>query len=310
MKHVIIFIFLFTLTKVSNAQNLDFLKGFNCEILIDENYGKFDRNKFDIIIPNNTEPHGLIIYLHGGGFINGDKEMLYRRKDDVLFFLENNIAVATINYRYLQINDSLGVNACLHDIKTALQFIRFNALKYNIDKSRVAAYGSSAGAGSSLFLAFHDEMAIEGDSTLLGESTRLKCVGAIGTQSTYNVFAWKKIIPWYRIVTFIKRKSFNNDAANFYGYPNYKSFKANHTGILKDLNMLEMIDSQDPPVYLVNLMKESFPKNKSVIQHHRKHAEILSKTLTAFGVKNYLYTHKHGIDKDFPVRVFLVNNLR
>ena len=62
---------------------------------------------------------------------------------------------------------------------------RFNAEKYNIDKTRIACTGGSAGAGTALWLAFSDEMAEpENPDPVLRESTRLTCAGAFATQST------------------------------------------------------------------------------------------------------------------------------
>jgi hypothetical protein len=60
-------------------------------------------------------------------------------------------------------------------------------------------------------------------------------------------------------------------------------------------------------------MKENFPKNDNVVQHHRKHAIVVSKTLKKNNVKNYLYTSKiieNEKDVDFKIREFIVGNLK
>jgi acetyl esterase/lipase len=100
------------------------------------------------------------------------------------FYLAPNIGVATINYRYRKNKDSLGVKVCIDDVQKAIQFLRFNSEKYNLDTAKIACYGSSAGAGMSLYFALHDDLATPKDLTLLGESTRLTCAGAIYTQAT------------------------------------------------------------------------------------------------------------------------------
>lgn len=313
MRSIFLLIFLCSLKMEVTSQNLDYLNSNECDILYNESYGVYKQNLFDIILPKNSNTHSLVIYIHGGGFIHGDKTELYSKKDDLLYFLKNNIAVATINYRYFRNDDSLGVKVCLEDITRALQYIRFNSKQYNIDKERIGVYGGSAGAGSSLYLAFHDDMAIIGNTTLLGESTRVKCAGAFETQATYDLFAWKRIIPWLRTVTLIKRKYFYNSAANFYGFKDYKSFKSKKKEITKSLDMLGMIDSNDPPIYLMNMMKENFPKNNNIIQHHKKHAIAVSKVLNKNNVENYLFTEK-SLDKDGSInltfREFLVNKLK
>ncbi len=313
MKHLIIFTVFVNLIIVAQAQSLDYMNQEDYRAIFNVSYGEFERNKFDIILPTLESKHGLAIFIHGGGFVDGDKKDYYKRKDDIKYFIENNIAVATINYRYRNSDDSIGVKLCLQDIKRAIQFMRFNAAEYNIDKTRIGCYGGSAGAGSSLYFAFHDDMAIEGDPSILGQSTRIKCAGAIATQATYNVFRWRKVVPGLWIGLILKRKFFYDVAANFYGYPNYKSFKKQKKEISESLDMLDMIDDEDPPVYLMNLMEETFPANDNIIQHHREHAIAVSKKLNKHGVKNYLFTSKHvDAESDIQptIKEFMVQHLK
>ena len=71
--------------------------------------------------------------------------------------IDNGVSFATINYRFKNNND--GILTSLKDAKRALQFLRFNSDKYKIDKSKIGVMGSSAGATSSLWLGFFDDMA-------------------------------------------------------------------------------------------------------------------------------------------------------
>ena len=298
-----------------NAQKPDFLTSIDCTIAQNERYGDNKENVFDIFLPKTNKPTALIIFIHGGGFINGDKDECYKwRKEDITYFLKNNIAFATINYRFFNSNDSVGVKKCIADIKTALQYIRFHAKKYNINKELIGCYGISAGAGSSLYLAFHDDLAIKNDTTLLGESTRIKCAGAIATQATYDVFRWLKFIPNLRLVVNLKKKQFYNFIANFYGYPDYKSFEPNRTKLIQQLDMLEMITPDDPPIYVMNLQKERFPKNYGIIEHHRGHAIILDETLKKQHVEHEVFIYSKTIktenDIHSPLKEFMVNHLK
>lgn len=297
----------------ASSQNPDYLDPAKCNALFNESYGTHERNIFDLILPKDEDPHALIIYVHGGGFTHGDKTELYSRKEDILHFLDNNIAVATINYRYFRSDDSLGVKVCIDDVTRALQYLRFHAKKYNIDKERVGMYGTSAGAGSVLYLAFHDEMAVEGNPTLLGESTRIKFGGALHTQATYDIFAWRKFIPFLRSVELTKRRYFYNSIANFYGYPDYKSFKPNRKEITASLDMLALIDPKDPPIYLKNTQKGRFPKNIDLIEHHRKHVIAVARVLEKNSIEHQVYTYKDlkGDPEDhMPFREFAVSKLK
>ncbi len=284
-------------------------------VLKNERYGPAERNVFDIVLPVSDKPTPLVIYIHGGGFTGGDKNVPFEwRKQDVAYFLEHNIAFASINYSYYKTNDSLGVNRCLKDVRTALQFIRHHADRYNISKELIGCYGHSAGAGSSLFLAFHDDFALKNDTTLLGESTRIKCAGALDTQATYDLFRWMDFIPNLKMVVNLMRKSFYAAISGFYGYPDYESFKPVQARTVKPLDMLNMISPDDPPIYVMNLQKQRFPVSFGIIEHHRKHALILDRILNEQKVEHQVYVRKPKIKKEadikLPVREFLTEHLK
>jgi len=310
-----IILFISFISLFVNAQYTDFLIGIDCKILQNEKYGKAERNVFDIIMPASGKPTALIIFIHGGGFAFGDKKDAYEYgKDDIKYYLEKGVAFATISYQFYKTDDSIGIGRCLNDVKTALQYIRHNALKYNIDKEFIGCYGISAGAGSSLYLGFHDDMAFKNDTTLLGESTRIKCAGAIATQATYDLFRWMDYIPNLKFVVSLRKKQFYNSIANFYGYRDYHSFKPMEKIVPQQFDMLRMISADDPPIYVINLKEERFPKNYDIIQHHREHALVLSEYLEKSGVKHFVYVYNDSIksDKDvnLPIRDFMVNHLK
>jgi hypothetical protein len=314
MKYINLLI-LFLLSQSLAAQQPDYLASRNCTFIQNEKYGESDRNRFDIVLPKSDKPTPLIIYIHGGGFARGDKNEAWKgREKDILYFLDHNIAFATVSYRFYKPDDSAGVKVCLNDIAAALQYIRYHAKKFNINKELVACYGSSAGAGSSLFLAVHDDMALPNDTTFRGESTRIKCAGLLSTQATYNMPRWRSYIPFLRLVTCLQHKKFYNSAANFYGYPTYKSLKPQKDAVIKEFDMLEMVSPDDPPVYIMNLQKERFPKNNKLINHHRKHAIVLAKKFKEQNFEYKLFVRNKQLksedDIDYPVRNFLVEHLK
>lgn len=79
----------------------------------------------------------LIVYVHGGAWRAGDK------KDVPIFRLVNHgYAIASIGYR---LSTQAVFPAQIHDIKAAIRYLRAKATLYQIDASRVAVVGSSAG---------------------------------------------------------------------------------------------------------------------------------------------------------------------
>ena len=154
-------------------------------------YGKDERNVFDIWLAESDKPTPLAIYIHGGGFRAGSKEKL---SNDILSqLLKAGISVASINYRYLTIDTPLPNSH--HDARRALQFMRSKAEEWNLDKSRVAAFGGSAGAQICMWLAYSDDMAKpKNKDPIKRESTRLTCVATTGGQTTNKTEFWKEMI--------------------------------------------------------------------------------------------------------------------
>jgi hypothetical protein len=159
----------------------------------DVKYGSHDRNVMDIWIAESNAPTALVVYIHGGGFKSNSKSGIWGSRD-IDRFLEKGISFATISYRYRD-DSSEGILGSMKDARRAIQFLRSSAEKYNIDTMRIGTYGGSAGAGTSLWLAFHDDMADKKSSDpVLRESTRLAVVAAINTQATYNTSRWPEIV--------------------------------------------------------------------------------------------------------------------
>lgn len=137
----------------------------------DVSYGPHKRNVLDIWLAKSNKPTPVVVFFHGGGFRAGDKSQL--RPAMLNELLEANISVAASNYR---LTNAAPFPAQMHDAVRAIQFIRSNADEWNLDKNRFAAFGGSAGAGISMWLAFHDDLADpNSDEPVKRESTRLLC---------------------------------------------------------------------------------------------------------------------------------------
>ena len=139
---------------------------------------------------DSPKPTPLAFVIHGGGWQGGSKERLHRFADPTAL-LEAGISVVALNYRYVKQAVEAGieppVKAPLHDAARALQFVRSKAGEWNIDKERIGAAGGSAGACSSLWLAFHDDLADpDSEDPVSRESTRLWCAAVTGAQTSLD----------------------------------------------------------------------------------------------------------------------------
>lgn len=159
-------------------------------------YGEHPRNVLDFWKADSKTPTPLLFYIHGGGWMAGDKS----RVESLTKYLDAGISVVSINYRYVSQAHDAGVQppvkAPLHDAARALQFVRSKAAEWNLDKTRIGASGGSAGACSSLWLAFHDDMAkADSEDPIARESTRLMCAAVNGAQTTLDPAQMKEWTP-------------------------------------------------------------------------------------------------------------------
>jgi acetyl esterase/lipase len=95
--------------------------------------------ELDVYRAEGTGPHPLIIWIHGGGWEQGDKSNCPPVR---LGFRALGYTVACVNYRY---SSQAIFPAQIEDVRDAVAFLRRNAGTYNIDPRRFAAWGSSAG---------------------------------------------------------------------------------------------------------------------------------------------------------------------
>ena len=159
-------------------------------------YGELDPTKqlFHLFLPDTDGTFPLVIFIHGGGFTGGNPGTVFsdpERRETVKYFLDRGVGLISLGYRLISEDESDpdGVIKSLTDAKLGLQFIRHYAENLHIDPERIAVMGSSAGAGTSLWLGVRDDMA-DPDSTnpILRESTRVSAVFTSGTQSTYDIY--------------------------------------------------------------------------------------------------------------------------
>ncbi len=209
-------------------------------------YGDHERNVIDFWKAESDEPTPLVLVIHGGGWLGGSKELI-NRFVDVQKTLDAKISVAAINYRLIQRSvendETPPVKAPLRDAARALQFIRSNAEQWNIDKQRIGAAGGSAGACSSLWLAFHDDMANPNSpDPVLRESTRLKCAAVIGAQTTLDPKQMKEWTP---------NSKYGAHAFGVKGgFGEFLKRRSEIEQWIEEYSPWANVSSDDPPVYL------------------------------------------------------------
>jgi acetyl esterase/lipase len=216
-------------------------------------YGSHERQVLDFYKAESPRPTPVLFFIHGGGWVGGDK----RGVGQLDKYLAAGISVVSINYRYTTQAQAAGVKPPvewpLRDAARALQFVRSKAAEWNLDKKRIAASGGSAGACSSLWLAFHDDLADpKSDDPVARESTRLCCAAVLGAQTTLDPKQMKEWTPNSR---------YGGHAFGF--MPDPKDAKTRDTQFarflaareevlpwIKQYSPYEHVGAGDPPVYL------------------------------------------------------------
>lgn len=101
------------------------------------------RQRLDLLLPEKrigNEPLPLVVWIHGGGWRNGDKRSGINRVSPVV--TTGRYVGATIGYR---LSGEAQWPLQIHDCKAAIRWLRAHAKEYGIDPKRIAVWGSSAG---------------------------------------------------------------------------------------------------------------------------------------------------------------------
>ncbi len=286
------------------------LNGIAARFSKDIAYDNKERTQFDIWLPDSNTPTGLVIYIHGGGFSSGDKNFVYAVQQggawdfpaDIRFLLQNNIAFATVRYTLLSTTgEREGVKKPMSDVKRALQYIRYKASDFNIDKNKIILAGNSAGGGTSLWIAFNNNMAdLQNTDPVLRESTRVKGVVAREPQASYNIEdRWVNDVfvdynlTWSEILA--------NDAGNIsklYGIASNAEYESAAIDTYRaEVDMLALLTADDPAIWIDNTLRDvvhpySAPEISS---HHAFHARELKQRADAVGVQNITYYGKNPL---------------
>ncbi len=101
---------------------------------------KSPAQKLDLCLPQGNGPFRLVIFIHGGAFMHGDKSGVPKPAGEIL--LSSGYALASLNYR---LSGEALFPALIQDVKAAVRWLRARAADYRLDPNRFAAWGQSAG---------------------------------------------------------------------------------------------------------------------------------------------------------------------
>jgi acetyl esterase/lipase len=205
-------------------------------------YGTHAKQVLDFYKAESSVPTPLVFFIHGGGWMGSDKNRVSGLED----YLKAGISVVSVEYRFLPeaTADKVvpPVRGPLLDAARALQFVRSKAAAWNLDKTRIGASGDSAGACSSLWLAFHSDLADrKSNDPIARESTRLWCAAVTVAQTTLDPQQMKEWTP---------NSKYGGHA---FAFPNFHEFLAGRDKILPwiaEYSPYALVTASAPPIYL------------------------------------------------------------
>ncbi len=205
-------------------------------------YGDHERQVFDLWLAESKDgsPTPLVIYIHGGGFRGGSKASA----DPVAIqiYRDAGISFAAINYR---LSDVGPYPIMMHDAARCLQTIRSRAKEWNLNPDKIACFGGSAGAGISLWLGFHDDLALpENEDPIARQSTRIVAAGTSNGQSTYDMRTFRQ---WFGVADLEPHPALTT----FYAVKKKEDWESERVKkLMTDASAITHLTKDDVPVYM------------------------------------------------------------
>jgi len=248
--------------------------GQNYRLIPDVTYLVADEyeSKLDVIAPRDTsEPLPTLIYIHGGGWVGGDKDAMFLR---LLPYLEMGFAVVNVEYR---LGGVALAPAAVEDCRCALRWVIENAEEYGFDADRIVVTGTSAGGHLTLTTGMLPASA--------GLDRRCPAIRPDGGRAD----AYEPEMPVAAMVNFYGI----TDVADLVEGPNAKQYAVRWMGSMADwpevarrVSPLEYVRSGLPPILTIHGDADPIVPYQHGVQLH----EALEKA----GVSNQLHTVPGG----------------
>lgn len=149
----------------------------------DVKYGPYNQNVLDFYKADSGTPTPALVFFHGGGFTHGNKRLTTLQQQ----CLAHGISAVSANYR-LTSPKGITVLESMLDGARVIQYIRSKAEDWNIDPTRIAVSGGSAGGCMSVWLATSDDLADPANEDPISRySSRVLCACCGGAQTTLDI---------------------------------------------------------------------------------------------------------------------------
>ncbi len=243
----------------------------------------------DLYLPDtdSSELRPGIVFVHGGGWVGGDKGEFTSRAQELA---SAGYVVITINYR---LAPKFRYPIPLQDCQAAVRWLRIHSADYHLDTSKIASMGSSAGGHLATMLGLTDDPKLTKDGEKI--SSRTNCV------VDYYGRMDLTLEPTSDHHTDFRARFIGVDIADSEG-----AFKA-----YQDASPVMHIDKQTPPIFVV---QGGIDEQVEPVQSDNMFEQLQKAGILCFYLK--LAGQGHGFNgpsSDFAwrsVRVFLEMQLK
>lgn len=253
-------------------------------------YGPNERNVLDFWRAKSVGPRPLVVYIHGGGWITGDKS---KKGPAIKPFIDKGISFAAINYR---LAPGHPLPAPVHDAARAIQFLRSKCKDWDIDTTRIALTGPSAGACTAMWLLLHNDLADpNSNDPVLRESTRV-CAAAVSVGQTsidpMIIEKWlgPKVLGHPMIAQCVGGKSIEQVIEKYDKY----------CDLFVEFSPINHLDSKDPPLYMACSAEMDLPSRDAGHGiHHPVFGVKLKEKSDAIGHETHLIVPGYSKSKQY-----------
>lgn len=249
-------------------------------------YGTDARHMLDVWQAKSAAPTPLLIFIHGGGWASGSKADLPVKL--LTLMLKNGVSVAAINYRYSTTNI---LPAPVHDAARAVQFLRSKAAAWKLDPQRFGAYGISAGATTSLWLAYHSDLADPASTDAVAHhSSRLQVAVALSPQTCLEPEIVTRWIGSQVLVHPMIMRAVGAQSSDELLHPTPAQIR-----LLHEFSPISHVSADDPPVLISNPRVDLLPAaSAGSAIHHAIFGVKLKEKADAAGVSCTLRIQEQG----------------
>jgi len=243
----------------------------------------FDSWKLDLYTPVCTEDVPLVIFIHGGAFIGGNKENFFSSKSGLIRnILSSGKAVAIVNYRLMKNlkEENIGMSKSFGDVASAIRFLQRYSEDINIQRDNIVLLGASAGSGIAFKIGLDYQ---NSDTPEHLKVSGIKGIVGLSVQATYNFDSWDSLVfkdeynkpyrPFTMNNIIENNGAFQKFFSIIYGLGdvvinNENNFDSNlfldafrmETNYKTEYDLLQFLDADDPLLYIRNNGKIKDPR--------------------------------------------------